>query len=177
VSRPHLSALAAAALLALLLAACGGGGEDHAERSETVARVSPAIRAKANANCRYLLRETKRIGRDAVKGVPASTFELATERLVKPSISLLERVADRQQALEPAAHSPLFDLYANLFDPIVVLAQKRLRVGQAGDYPGSKQIEETLTDLGLEQRHFARLAHLGDCDLDFQHILLESLNE
>jgi hypothetical protein len=174
------SALAAALFAALALAACGGGdgGEaSDAHSEEAVAKVPPAVLAKANANCRYLLRETRRIGREAVNGAPETTLELATEGLVKPSIPLLERVADRQQALEAKAHSPLFSLYANLFDPIVVLAQKRLRVGQEGDYAGSKQIEETLTDLGLEQRRYARLARLGDCDLDFQHTLLESLNE
>jgi hypothetical protein len=174
-SAPRLPALVVAGLAALLLAGCGGSSEEA--RTETVAKVPPAVLAQANANCRYLLRETRRIGRKAVTGAPASTLELATERLVKPSISVLERVADRQQGLESVAHSSLFDLYANLFDPIVVLAQKRLSVGQAGDYTDSKQIEEMLTDLGLEQRRYARLARLKDCDLDFQHILLTSLNE
>jgi hypothetical protein len=178
VSARHFSALAAAALSALLLAACGGGNSGtEAASTETVAKVPDTVLAKAEGNCRYLLRETRRIGREAISGAPQTTLELATERLVKPSIPLLERVAARQQALEPAANSSLFSLYANLFDPIIVLAQKRLRVGAEGDYAGSKRIEETLTDLGLEQRRYARLAHMRECDLDFQHILLESLNE
>lgn len=173
----RLSVLAAAALVALLLAACGdnNGGEDSAE---TVAKPSPAVLARANANCRYFLRETKRIGREALHNEPPSTtLDLTTERLVKPSISLLERVANQQQALEPAAHTPLFNLYANLFDPIVVLARKRLSTGQAEDYARSKELEEMLTGLGLEQRRMARLAGLSDCDLDYQRILLKSLNE
>ena len=101
---------------------------------------------------------------------------MTTERLVKPSIPVLERVADRMQELEGKAHDPLFDLYANLFNPIVVLAQKRLAAGQAGNYTRSRQLEEALTNLGLEQRHAARILGLSDCDVDFQHVLLSSLS-
>lgn len=172
----RLSTVATAALSALVLSACGGNGGE--EGAETVAKVPPAVLARADANCRYFLHETQRIGRTALHNEPpATTLDLTTERLVKPSIPLLERVADRQQALEPAAHAPLFTLYANLFNPIVVLARKRLSTGQAEDLAGSKEVEEMLTDLGLEQRHLARLANLRDCDLDYQRILLKSLNE
>jgi hypothetical protein len=176
---PHraLMLTLAAMIASLLLPACGGEG-NAADSTPAEATPSPAAIAAANANCRHFLRETRRIGREALHNEPpATTLEMTTERLVKPSIPLLETIADRQQALEKKAHSPVFSLYANLFDPIIVLAQNRLRTGRAEDYTRSKQIEERLTDLGLEQRHFARLANLPDCDLDFQHILLESLNE
>ena len=172
----HLSVLAVV-LSALLLQACGGGGGEGGEPAAAVSKPPPAVLSRANANCRDFLHETKRIGRDALTGPPVTTLALTTNRLVKPSIPVLERIANRQQALEPAAHSAVFALYANLFDPIIVLAQSRLSSGRAEDYSRSKEIEERLTDLGLEQRHFARLASLKDCDLDFQHILLESLNE
>jgi hypothetical protein len=169
-------ACALAAGAGLTLSACGGGG-DATKPDAEAAGASAAVIARADANCRDFLRETKRIAAGALASPPASALELTTERLVKPSIPLLERIADRQQALEPAAHDPQFDLYANLFDPVVVLAHERLVAGQEGNYPRSRELEEMLTDLGLEQRDAARGVGLNHCDVDFQHVLLSSLTE
>jgi hypothetical protein len=169
-------ACALAAGAGLVLSACGGGGDATKPNTEAPA-VPAAVLAHADANCRAFLHETKRIATGALASPPANALELTTERLVKPSIPLLERIADRQQALEPAAHDPQFDLYANLFDPVVVLAHERLVAGQEGDYPRSRELEEMLTDLGLEQRDAARGVGLNDCDVDFQHVLLSSLTE
>jgi len=133
---------------------------------------------RADANCRYFLRETKRIGRRALAD-PSSGFslEMTTERLVKPSIPLLEHVADRQQALASSAGDPHFDLYAELFEPVIAIAYERLGAGRAGDPVRSKSLEELLANVGLEQRQAARDAGLRDCDIDFQHALLSSLGE
>jgi hypothetical protein len=162
-----------AALAAIAVSGCGGGND--ASSNEAVPRT---VIAKANANCRYLRREAKEIGRGSLGGyTPASALELTTERLVKPSISLLERVAKRQQALEAAAGNPWFALYAGLFDPIVVTAQGRLSAGRENDYGKARELEEQLTSLGLEQKHAAREAGLRNCNVDFQHILLHSLSE
>lgn len=167
-------------IASLLVTGCGGGesGSDHEQAQEATQSELPAsVAARANANCRVFLRETERIGRDAFKGVPPTTIlELATERLVKPSIPLLEQMGDRQQSLESRANDPAFDLYANLYDPIVAIARERLKAGQAADPIRSKNLEKLLTNLGLEQRQAAREAGLRDCNLDFQHALLSSLN-
>jgi hypothetical protein len=164
-------------LSALLLAACGGGTTEEA--APTRAKPLPAaVVARADANCRYFLRATKRIGERALaEPRPTTVAELTTERLVKPSIPLLERVAKRQQALEQSADDPRFARYAELFDPIVVLAGERLASGRAGDTFRSRELEELLTTLGLDQRQAVRELGLGECDLDFQRILLSSLNE
>ena len=107
-----------ATIASLALSACGGGGNDSGSSTATEATPPPAVIASADANCRYFLRETKRIGRDALHNEPpATTLEMTTERLVRPSIPLLERIAGRQQALESEAHSSVFSLYAKLFDP------------------------------------------------------------
>jgi hypothetical protein len=169
-------ALLAGAASAIAASGCGGG--NGASEGGQPEGAPPAVISKANSNCRYLRREAKQIGRGALAGyTPASALQTTTERLVKPSISLLERVAKRQQALEPEADDPWFDLYADLFDPIVVTAQERLRAGRENDYGQARELEELLTSLGLEQKAAARHAGLRDCNVDFQHILLSSLSE
>lgn len=166
-----------AAALAIVASGCGGSDAPNDQPSAT-AGLPAAVATTANSNCRYLRREAEAIGKGALAGYdPARALQVTTERLVKPSISLLERVARRQQALEPKADDSWFDLYANLFDPIVVTAQERLRAGRANDYGRSRELEEQLTSLGLEQKAAARHAGLRDCNVDFQHILLSSLSE
>lgn len=165
---------AIAILFALSLSACGGGDSNS---TETAPQASPAVLARAEAICHDFLRETKQLGKGALANPPATTLELTTERLVKPSIPLLESAASRMQVLEPAAHSPLFSLYADLFDPAIVLAQKRLAAGRAGDAVESKQLEGALANIDLEQRRAARLLGLDNCERDFQNILLSSLSE
>jgi hypothetical protein len=163
-----------AILAALALPACGGGSDST---EKTVAAASPAVLAKANAICRDFRRETEELGRGALANPPSTTLELTTERLVKPSIPLLESAARRMQALEPAAHSPLFDLYADLFDPAIVLAQKRLAAGRTGDAVESKRFEDALSNIAEEQRRAAGGVGLPNCDVDFQSVLLGSLSE
>jgi hypothetical protein len=162
----------AAILVALALSACG-----DSQDTQTVAEASPAVLAKANAICQDFRREAEQLGKGALANPPSDTLELTTERLVKPSIPLLESAARRMQALEPAAHSPLFDLYADLFDPAIVLAQQRLAAGRAKDAVESKRLEDGLSNIGEEQRRAARIVGLPNCDVDYQNVLLSSLTE
>jgi hypothetical protein len=168
---PRRSLAAASVLLALSLAACGGG--DDGAPAET--RVPAAVLARANAICAGFLHETRQLGRRALANPPSTTLELTTERLVAPSIPLLESAAKRMQALEPKANSSLFDLYADLFDPAIVLAQKRLTAGRDGDLAKSKSLEDALSSISREQRQAARIVGLPRCDVDFQSVLLDSL--
>ena len=175
----HRTALAVLCLAVLSLSACGeadDAGSTTQVKSATHSKVPADVLARANSTCREFRQEIARIGNGVLADPAFNTLELTTERLVKPSIPLLEQTAARQQALEPAAGNPQFKLYADLFDPVIVLAQRRLSVGRAEDYVQSKQIEEMMTDLGLEQMKAARGAGLDQCDVDFQHVLLSSLS-
>jgi hypothetical protein len=164
-----------AGLLVLVIPGCGGGEDSGATEAES--EVPPAVVARANATCRHFVREIKQIGTGALARGPETTnLELTTENLVKPSIPLLERVGKQQQALQKAAHNPWFDLYAELFDPIVALAKQRQRSGEADDFYRSRDLEELLTNLGLEQMEAARNAGVRDCNVDFQNVLLSSLS-
>lgn len=168
----------AAALIALGLAGCGEGGGTTPHSVEA----SPALLSRANATCRYFRRETAKIGRRALNGNP-NPAELTTERLVKPSIPLIERVARRQQALARQGNDPKLILYARLFEPIIVLAKERLRTGRNSERPGhaqafvlSRGLENLMTEIGLEQRQVAREAKLPDCSINFEHVLTSSLS-
>ncbi len=167
----------AAAICALVLlsaiAGCGGGGSSTA----TEAQVDTAVRAKANAICRGFERELEAIGHGALANPPQTTPELITQRLVAPTIPVLKKVAARQQALSEQADNASFSLYANLFDPAIVLAEKRLQAGEEEDFARAHGLEEQLTNLAETQRRAARDAGLVDCDLDFQHVLLASVSE
>lgn len=161
--------------LAIVLSACGNDGGDETTTPSPPA--APAAAAKANAVCRRLLTEIKEIGRGALADPPSSTLQLTTERLVRPSLPLIKRTAARLQALKPSADSEAFDLYADLFDPFILLTEKRLKAGLEGDYERARGLEAQLTDLSLVQRRSAQLAGLPACDVDFPHVLLQSLTE
>lgn len=161
-------------LLAVLLASCGGGGSSQ---ETTVQRAAPAAIARADSICHQLRREILGLAKGALAHPPETTLELTTERLVRPSIPLLKRVADRMQSLEPEAHSKAFNLYANIFDPFLVLTEKRLQAGLEGDASRSHGLEEQLTDLSVVQRHAAQLAGIHECDVDFPRLLINSLSE
>jgi hypothetical protein len=160
--------------LAIVLSACG---DESAEPTAPSRPTAPAAAAKANALCRQFLAEIKDIGRGALADPPASTLQLTTERLVRPSLPLIKRTAARLQRLKTSADSEAFDLYADLFDPFIVLTEKRLEAGLAGDSERARGLEAQLTDLSLVQRRSAQLADLPACDVDFPHVLLQSLTE
>jgi hypothetical protein len=171
---PRSTTAIAATVIALLISACGG---DAGTEPSTAAKTPTAVAARANAICREFRRETSQIGKAVPGNLPPGTLALTTELLVKPSIPVLERVANRLHALEPETGDPNFALYAGLYDPIVVLAQKRLAAGEAGDASASDGFDAMLTDFGVEQQRVARLAGLRGCDVDFERVLVSSLTE
>jgi hypothetical protein len=171
-----LVALAAAAAL-LLLAACGGGDQSTQAQTE----LTPRTVARANATCRYFRRQAHELGQ-GVLSLPLEALPLTVEHLVKPGIPLVRRVAKRQQALARQAADPQFTTYADLFDPIIVLLQQRLRSGEAALRkklavdPDAQQLDDLLADLGEEQRLVAHEAGLRDCDTDFNQVLTSSIS-
>ena len=166
------------AAIVALLSSCGGGDSTQEVVNR---RASPAVIAHANAYCHRFRHEILDLAHGALAHRHGeslgTTLELTTERVVRPSLPLLKRMSARMQGLEPAAHSKAFDLYANLFDPFVVLTEKRLVAGREGDYTRSRGLEAQLTDLSLAQRNAARLAGIHACDVDFPQLLINSLTE
>ena len=72
-------------------------------------------------------------------------------------------------------------LYSRLFEPIIVLAQERLRAGAryaAGDSAAStlaRGYENLMTAVAGEQRDAAQRAGLRSCAIDFTKVLTRSL--
>jgi hypothetical protein len=169
------------ALLAVVLAigsgasSCGGGDDGETARppSEPDIGVIPAgVVSRADGNCRWMLRNVKRVARSVDLSDYTSGFQLTTEAFAKPGIKLVKSLARRQGSLRASADDPRFDAYVELFDPIIVLGEQRLKAGLAGQEARSKHLQDLLTELGDEQREAAGQAGLAACDVDFLEVLV-----
>jgi hypothetical protein len=164
--------LAALFLFSALAAGCGGGGEETSAQ-----RASAAVLARANRNCRQLRRDVVKLGSGAFSGA-TNLAQATTEKVIKPSIPLLESFAARQQRLAGGTGDRKFELYARLFEPIVVLAHERLHAGEESDSPfnaaarGFEILTNTVAD---EQQQVAKEAGLADCGIDFEQVLTSAL--
>lgn len=167
--RARRTAAALVAVVAItVLASCG--------ESDEVGR-SPASQqalARADGNCRKMLRAVRHLAKGVLSRGYANTLELTTEGFAKPGIHLVKREARRQQALQAAAADPRYSLYAELFDPIIVLAEQRLQAGQAREIGRSQLLQDLLTSLGAEQRQAARSAGLRACNVDFLEAMIQA---
>jgi hypothetical protein len=165
----------------VMLAAAGCGGSQHVSSSgsgtSTAVSAPPAIVAQANANCRFLLRRVKQLGQGVLAGPLEQLPTRLDQRVFGPAIATVETVATRQQALERAFRSQQYSLYANLFDPIIVLAQQRWQSGRAHDVGESKTLENLLSGLGLEQERAARAAGVSNCGQDFLYVMINSFTQ
>jgi hypothetical protein len=164
----------------LAVAGCGGGGENTtggAAKTEVAVQPSaPAVVAKADAICRQIARELEAIGHRAAHSSASNGLELTTEAMIRPTIPVLARAGEQLEKLKRTAGSSSYDLFVDLFDPALVLAEKRLAAGRRGDHASAEGLEEQLTNLGETQRGAARDAGLTGCAVDFQRILASSLN-
>jgi hypothetical protein len=173
------SAAVIAAGAALALGGCGGGDDgepapapdDGAESAE----LSDEFVAPADAACRDVARDARRIGRrvDAIvqTGVE-DPLALATKGFVEPGLRILERWSARMRAIEPPpdlgeAERETLDLYLDLFYPIIELGHLRVRAGEAGDVGAARELEGYMRDLAEEQSAAARRLGLRDCAVDF----------
>jgi hypothetical protein len=174
-------AIVAIAMVAVVgTAGCGGTHtkSNAPATAEPQASAPPPAAAldQANANCRFLLSKIKVVAQGILSRSHSQLLETINTQVLPRALSVLEQVANSQQALEPTMQSPTFDRYASFFDPIIVLAQMRLQTGRAGDTAGSRNLESLLTTLGIEQQQAARVAGLPDCERDFEHSLLSSFS-
>ena len=156
-----------AAVTLAALGSCGGSSSSDGGGKPASNVASRQAVAKANANCRAMLRQVKQLAKGVLSSGYSNTLELTTEGFGGPGIKVVKRIAKRQQALAPKVSDPRFDLYVRLFDPILVLAQQRLRAGRAEDLARSLNLQERLTTLGIEQGLAAEQAGLPDCEIDF----------
>jgi hypothetical protein len=174
-----MRALLAAGVVAIVMGAgCGGGGDEGgatttaASTANANAIVPPAVAARASANCRDLRSQIQGLASGVIERHNRA-FESLTA-IVTQGIPILERIASRQRVLARAAHSPAYDRYVQLFDPIVVLNQQRLSAGETQDPIAAKKLDGLLAGLSVEQRDAARDAGLAGCDVDFRSIVTQA---
>ena len=166
------TALVAVLLCLPTLGGCGGesGGTEigNVERvtSATPEAKSAAIK-QANDNCDELLQKIEVIGRRARTAAYGTSLVTVTESLAKPATRLVKQISRRQRSLEQTVDDPQFDLYVNLFYPIIVLAEERVQAGLAEQATRSQRLQYLLTNLSDEQRLAARRAGLQSCEVDF----------
>jgi hypothetical protein len=166
--------IAVAVLIGATLSAssCGGGESSNSDNGDAghpppLAPLPASVVSQADGNCRWMLREVKRIGEEASHGEYKSGLELTTEGIAAPGLVLIRQLAGRQEALRAAASDPRFDAYVELFNPIIVLGEQRLEVGRENDLARAKRLQDLLIRLGDEQREAATLAGLEACQVDF----------
>jgi len=156
-----------------------GCGNSDGGADDTAATPAPVLR-EANANCRELLREAKKLGRGVLSRGYEGAIQLTADALIRPGLPLLRTITRSQQALARRTDEPNFDLYARLFDPIVVLTERRLAVSESlppglPTHPEIADLEDQIDELTHEQQLAARAAGLNDCDVDFRRVLISSL--
>lgn len=175
----HPIAALCALLLLLAVAGCGGGSDSGTGGSggggTGASATPPAVVARADAICRQITRELRAIGHRAAHSTAVTGLEMTTEDLIRPTIPVLAAAGRRLARLKAEAGNPSYDLFVNLFDPALVLAEKRLAAGRRNDHASAEGLEAQLTNLGETQRGAARDAGLDACAVDFQHILASSL--
>jgi hypothetical protein len=160
-------ALSVAAVCVVALAACG---DDSGKTDSQASSLDPAAHkalARADANCREMLRDVRHLAKGVLSSGYHNTLELTTEGFAKPGMAVLRTIAKRQQALAPVVDDPRYDLYVGFFNPIIVLAEQRLRAGQAEDLATALNLQDRLTTLGIEQGLAASDAGLPACEVDF----------
>lgn len=176
---------AAAAILAfclLALASCGGGGESSdsssagqgSEASSTSAPAPKAVIVTANENCKALLREVARVGREAKNAGYRTAAELTVKGFAEPGLKLFKQLARQQRQLQGEADSEAFEAYAASFDPIIVLAEQWLGAQRANDSRQAERLQQLLTDLGAEQQVLATRAGLSKCGVNFLDAMVRS---
>ncbi len=162
-----LRALLAAGALATM-AACGDTEEEAPDDREATATVDAAYAARANAICTEMGREKAALLDGAFgSGGSGDALTAITEGLVAPGLRILEREAERLRALEPRPDNEELETYLGLFDPIIVLADERLRTGRAGNIGSSRDLERLVVGLEERQRAAAVAAGLDRCGVGF----------
>ena len=174
--RPPVAFLGAL-LLALAVAACGGGSGSSSSAPVEGARLSPAVAKRANAICRQFERELVAIA-EGIANPPDTVLELTTERLVKPFIPVLEKTATRLRAVGKPGADPSYDLFVELFDPGIVLAEKRVKAGEEGSValPRARAAADQPQRNATGSRRRRGLADWCS-SIDFSHVLQASISE
>jgi hypothetical protein len=111
----------------------------------------------ADPICKRSIEAIQRLNLAPSTGAHANILTPTTEGLVKPGIPILAREAAQLRALRPRPDDADLQTYLGIFDPVLVLAEQRLRAGENNPDPAvANRLENLISGLEDDQ---ARLAH------------------
>jgi hypothetical protein len=165
-----------------ILVGCGGSsGHDSTQSSSTRQNegspVSRASRAhyvdQAETICARGIGETRAVGAQLPERIAhAPTPEAGIDTgLVKPGIEILDREATSLRSLEPRPKSSQLEIFLGLYDPIIALANERLKAGLAHEPQRARSIELLIASLSEEQSVAARRFGFHACAVGFTRAL------
>ncbi|MBA3338373.1 MAG: hypothetical protein H0T54_01235, partial [Geodermatophilaceae bacterium] len=152
------------------LAGCGAGTE-----KKTVSTAQPesarvgdnGYLRNAEAICRRAQDESDKVRQRFLTSPPpagSGPLALTTEGLVRPGIEILANEAEQFQNLKPRPVNANLERFIGLFDPILVLANERLRLGvSGGDIGEAHRLEQLISELEDEQARAAGRSGLLEC--------------
>lgn len=140
----------------MLLPGCGGGGSDSGGSTRAGAAERARYVRTADPICKRTIEAIQRLNLAPSTGPHANILTPTTEGLVRPGIPILAREAARLRALQPRPNDVDLRTYLGIFDPILVLAEQRLRAGEKPDTAEATRLENLIVGLENDQ---ARAAH------------------
>lgn len=170
---------ALAALLVLItataaLSGCGGGSGSQSASVGAVdaaqeAGPTPSQARRIDAICARATHETTALRANLARLMArgSSAEEAITDGMVAPGIKVLEKEAQRLQALAPQVKSDIYATFVGLFEPVLTLAYQRLASGEALQTDESHELENLTGGLTLEQTKLASSLGLEGCETDF----------
>lgn len=176
------SLLAFAGLVALCLAisACGGGSDSGTSSSDpggTGGANQVQAMAKAEANCRLMLREVQQLAHGVLSEGFKNNMQLVTIGFGRPGLEVARRTRARQQKLIGAVDTKAFETYVGLFDPIILFAQQSIAAARIEDLQTVTNLKEKLLTLGAEQGIVAGEAGLPACEVDFLDAMVKAASQ
>jgi hypothetical protein len=175
-----LPALAALVALCLTIAACGGGSDSGTSSGGPGAAPTSnqqQAMAKAEANCRLMLREVQQLAHGVLSEGFKNNMQLVTIGFGRPGLEVARRTRARQQKLIDAVDSKAFETYVGLFDPIILFARQSIDAARIEDLQTVTNLKEKLLTLGAEQGVVANEAGLPACETDFLDAMVRAASE
>jgi hypothetical protein len=170
-SRGARAALAAIAIAIGLLSGCGDSGSSDSDSDVHRAPAAERSRfiAAADPICRRAVRETAALKLTPSTAPNANILTPTTEGLVRPGVPILTREAARLRALRPRPDDSDLRKYLGLFDPILVLAEERLRLGESKTptIEQARALENDIVELENAQATYATSFGFKVCGTGF----------
>jgi hypothetical protein len=169
-----LGTLALLAILSLAVVSCGGGSGGGGATDPPPAPAAEKAVAKAEANCRTMLKEVKQAAHGVLSRGFKDNLQLLNLGLGRPGLRIAKRMRERQAKLVAAIGTEAYETYVGLFNPIILYAERSIKGAEAENVQVVTPLKEKLTTLGIEQGLVAHQAGLPACEIDFLEAMVRA---